>query len=167
MTVIDGSIRAAGSLALLGMLGACSMHMTPEGQHSTTVNSPFAVRAPAAATPRPPPGHSPEDAGPPADGPYEGTGTILVGRGARCQNRIAIRNWTVTGNQVRYTGGIWSGGHVRFATFTGTIGRDGGLTMQNRNDHIIGAFFGSHFSGHFWAPQPACTYAVTLDPVAR
>jgi hypothetical protein len=92
--------------------------------------------------------------GPRKSGVYAGSGTWLTDPGGNCRNTITIRNWIV------------SGANVTFGGFQGTIQPDGSLIMQRRSVYIIGRFEGSHFNGRIWAPQPLCTYAISVDLVA-
>ena len=144
----------AGALLVLG-LGGCIIHQTPDGDRTVTRTSPFRVTALPSAAPQPPPGFTGTPGQErPVDGQYAGVGRVLTNPGARCSSEIPISGWQVSGDQVRFQG------------FRGTIQPDGSLRMQAGPNFIVGTFFGSHFSGHFWRPQPDCTFLLTLNPVA-
>jgi hypothetical protein len=90
----------------------------------------------------------------PRNGPYAGVGRVLTNPGGNCGDPIRVFNFAVDGNR------------VSFGSFRGTIQPDGSLQMQAGPRYVYGQFTGAHFEGHFWQPQPACTYALSLDPVA-
>jgi hypothetical protein len=90
----------------------------------------------------------------PPSGAYEGIGQNLTNPGGRCATRMRVTNFNVSGSQ------------VSFGAFRGTVQRDGGLRMQAGHFYIIGEFRGGHFQGRLWQPQPACTYALSLDLVS-
>jgi len=90
----------------------------------------------------------------PRSGPYAGFGYNIVDPGGRCAGKIRIYNFHVNGNQ------------VTFGAYRGTIQPDGHLRMQGGDTYIYGQFVGAHFEGRFWEPGPACTYTMSLEPVA-
>ena len=90
----------------------------------------------------------------PRDGAYAGFGYNIVDPGGMCAGKIRIYNFHVNGNQ------------VTFGAYRGTIQPDGHLRMQAGGTYIYGQFVGSHFEGRYWQPGPACTYTMSLEPVA-
>jgi hypothetical protein len=141
------------ALAVAG-LGGCQYTAPVGGPGTTIVSWPFSVPPPPPGVPDlPPPGVGSGEAPRPASGDYAGTAKALNNPGAKCDNTVSITGWTVRGSEVSYRG------------FSGTIARDGGLRMQFGDARIIGGFYGSHFAGRYWRPQPGCTYVLTVDPV--
>jgi hypothetical protein len=137
-------------------LSACQYSGTVNGPGTITVTPPLTIPAlpPGSPGAPSPPGVGTRPSGKPVDGEYAGSGTTLTNPGQRCKNTIKITRWMVQGDEVSYLG------------FRGTVAPDGGLKMQYRDAYIIGSYRDSHFEGRFWRPQPACTYAMSVDPVA-
>lgn len=90
----------------------------------------------------------------PHNGRYAGFGYNIVDPGGRCAGKIRIYNFVVNGDQ------------VTFGAYRGTIQPDGHLHMQGGDTYIFGQFVGTHFEGRYWQPGPACTYTMSLEPVA-
>ena len=90
----------------------------------------------------------------PRSGPYAGYGYNILDPGGMCAGKIRIYNFIVNGNQ------------VSFGAYHGTIEPDGHLRMQGGGTYIYGQFVGAHFEGRYWQPGPACTYTMSLEPVA-
>jgi hypothetical protein len=146
--------RIVVPLACTG-LGACQYSGTVNGPGTITTTSPLTIPALPPGSPGAPPlGVGSRPPGRPLDGEYAGVATTLTNPGQKCRNTQRVEHWLVSGDQ------------VRFRAFRGTIAPDGGLKMQAGDTYIIGTFHGSHFDGHLWRPQPSCTYALSLDPVA-
>lgn len=89
----------------------------------------------------------------PASGMYRGEAVALNDPGGYCSTRMAVTNWTVSGNE------------VSFGAFRGTIQPDGALAMQAGPRYVQGRYTGSHFVGRYTTPQPSCEYQITVDPV--
>jgi hypothetical protein len=136
---------ARAATILLCMAGAACTYTTNGSGPGTLV-----VRTPGTLPPvTSPPAQQP--AAPPSSGTFQGIGQLNRDLASGCRAQIPIRNFVVTGNQVRYLG------------FRGTIQRDSFLQMQAGSGFIYGYFDGDRFVGHYWRPHPACTYDLTLD----
>jgi len=143
------------ALAALGMT-ACTVTRTVVGPGevrfqidnmlpSNTAPSPPALGNTAQAI-SPPPA--------PRSGPYAGYGYDIVDPGGMCAGKIRITNLIVNGKQ------------VTFGAYFGTIQPDGHLVMRAGGTYVVGDFVGAHFEGRYWQPGPACTYTMSLEPVA-
>jgi hypothetical protein len=165
-------MEVAASLIGLGLLSAgCTYHDQIGHQGSFTFEmpgmAPPGMGAPGSPAPTqpvaggmigPPPGLAGvsevvKPGSPPPSGAYAGIARNILDPSGLCADPLHIHGFMVNGNQ------------VTFAQWSGTIQPSGGLTMQWRDAWIYGQFLGSHFEGRFWQPQPACTYAVSLEPV--
>ncbi len=142
--LLPPGLLPAGLLLAGLMLGGCSYTVGGPNHGAMTVRVPGTL--PAVTAPRPA-----APVGPPPSGRFEGVGRLSNSAGSGCRLQIPIRNFVVTGNQVRYLG------------FRGTIGADGFVQMQAGGRFLYGYFDGGHFAGHYWQPHPACTYDLTLD----
>ena len=99
--------------------------------------------------PNPPPAPSPR-AAPPPSGAYEGVAQIGSNPGGVCRRRFPVRNFIVTGD------------NVRFEAFRGRIQSDMSVRLQGGRSFIQGSFDGGNFTGRLWQPQPSCTYDLVL-----
>jgi hypothetical protein len=94
---------------------------------------------------------SPGGAGSP-DGTYDGTASLLQNDFGDCAFRFSMTNMHV------------SKGRVRFASFHGRIGPDGGVRMADGSlNWITGHFADGHFGGTY--SNRYCTYRLSLDRV--
>ena len=121
----------------------------------------FQIRNPVPSNAAPPPpalGNTAQAISPPPtprSGHYAGYGYDIVGPGGMCAGKIRIYNFIVNGNQ------------ITFGAYSGTIRSNGHLEIQGGDTYIVGDFVGAHFEGRYWQPVPACTYTLSLEPVAR
>ncbi|MBV8702170.1 MAG: hypothetical protein JO118_00530 [Acetobacteraceae bacterium] len=136
---------------LLALCGCEKTIDTNTGEtRAVTVTLPGALpRTLGEASPPPPSG--PVEL--PPSGLYAGQGRSLNNPGGRCRPTIAVRDWRVDGNS------------VRFGRFAGRIQPDGTLRMHAGEQVIVGRFDGPRFTGRSSAPPPACRYALTVEPI--
>jgi hypothetical protein len=144
------SVRARHSrlaIVLIGLAGSgCTM--TSNGMNpGVTIRQPGTL--PPAATP--PPAAVPSPPAPPLSGNFTGVGRLNRSHGSGCRLEIQIRNFVVTGDQ------------VRFLSFRGTIQPDGSLQMQAGESFMSGTFDGGRFTGSYWRPHPSCIYDFVLN----
>jgi hypothetical protein len=85
-------------------------------------------------------------------GTYDGTASLLENDFGECAFRFAMTNMHV------------NAGYLRFATFHGRIGPDGGVRIAGGDlSWITGHFSGGHFNGIY--SNRYCTYSLSLDRV--
>jgi hypothetical protein len=146
--------------ALCVALTACSATFTqqPGGGYAetqTVLQTPGGLypiyNGPTAAPP--PPGlAAPPPGGGPLDGTYDGEASLTGGFGTECAFHFAMTNLHVTH------------GHVRFSSFRGTIGPDGGVRMADGSQNwITGHFSPGQFEGFY--TNRYCSYALSLNRV--
>jgi hypothetical protein len=86
------------------------------------------------------------------DGTYNGTATLLENDFGDCAFNFAMTNMHVRN------------GTIRFASFHGRIGADGGVRLQDGAfNWITGHLSGDHFAGVY--TNRYCTYSLSLDRV--
>ena len=143
----------AGGLAAL-LAGGCTVRTDLDGSSTVTLRPPFGLPPVAGLPPPELAGNAGADALVPAprNGPYAGVMRATFNPLGRCANPLRLSGFVVDGNE------------VRFGLYHGTIEPDGRLKMQFRDTWVYGQFIGAHFEGGYWAPYPACTYAISLDP---
>jgi hypothetical protein len=169
---MEPSWRFAAPAALAVMLAGCSTTFTqqPGGGYAVTqsvLQTPgglYPIYSPEPAPPPPglaappasfgAPGSAglPNPAGGSLDGTYDGRANLTGGFGAQCVVGFAMTNLHV------------HGGHVRFASFRGTIGPDGGVRMADGTANwLTGHFINGQFEGFY--TNRFCSYSLLLDRV--
>ena len=151
-------LRAVGLAPVAAVLlaGGCTVTRTEEAPGVVRFSIDNSLPNNAAPPPAGLVGNAEAISPPPAprSGKYAGYGYNIVDPGGMCAGKIRIYNFIVNGNQ------------VTFGAYRGTIQPDGHLEMRGGPTRIYGQFVGSHFEGHYWQPGPACTYTMSLEPVA-
>ncbi len=95
-------------------------------------------------------GALPPPTGAPQSGIYDGTAMLLENDLGDCPYRFAMTNMHV------------NNGYVRFASYHGRIGPDGGVRMTDGSmNWIVGHFAGDHFAGTY--ENRFCAYSISLD----
>jgi hypothetical protein len=164
---MEPSLRVAALAALAVVVAGCSATFTqqPGGGYALTQS---VLQTPGGLypiyTPQPPPlsappasfggpgGGLPNPSGGSLDGTYDGEASLTGGFGSACAVRFAMTNLHV------------NRGHVRFASFRGTIGPDGGVRMADGTANwITGHFVNGQFEGFY--TNRYCSYSLLLDRV--
>ena len=141
-----GSWLSRGAVIALGVvISGCTVTSNGMTPTSVTVRTPGTLpsippAAPLGTTPVPPP-----------SGTFSGVAQLSSSPSSGCRSQLAVRNFVVTGNR------------VRFQAFRGTIQPDGYLEMQASTRFLYGTFNGGRFIGSLWQPHPNCTYSIVLD----
>jgi hypothetical protein len=166
-------LRFAALAALAAALAGCSATFTqqPGGGYALTqgvIETPgglFPMYTPLSAPPPPPGlagppasfgspngGYLPSPTGGSLDGTYDGQANLTGGFGSQCVVGFAMTNLHV------------NHGHVRFASFRGTIGPDGGVRMEDGSQNwMTGHFSPGQFEGFY--TNRYCSYALSLSRV--
>ena len=141
-----GSWPSHGAVVALGIvISGCTVTSNGMTPTSVTIRTPGTLPSiPTAA----PPGTAPA---PPPSGTFSGAAQLSSSPSSGCRRQLAVRNFVVTGN------------NVRFQAFRGTIQPDGYLEMQASNRFLYGTFNGGRFIGSLWQPHPSCTYSIVLN----
>jgi hypothetical protein len=170
---MESSLRIAAIAALASILAGCSMTFTQQpgggfAETSSVLQTPggfYPIYAPPPAAPPPPPGLAappasfasasgglPSPGGGSLDGTYDGEASLTGSFGEVCAFHFAMTNLHVYH------------GHVRFASFRGTIGPDGGVRMADGSTNwITGRFSPGQFDGFY--TNRYCSYSLALDRV--
>jgi hypothetical protein len=134
-----------GAVIALGIVvSGCTVTSNGMTPNSVTIRTPGTLpNIPTASTPGTPV--------PPPSGTFSGVAQLSSSPSSGCRRELAVRNFVVTGN------------NVRFQAFRGTIQPDGYLEMQAGNRFLYGTFNGGRFIGSLWQPHPNCTYSIALN----
>jgi hypothetical protein len=141
-----GSWLSRGAVVGLGIvISGCTVTSNGMTPASVTIRTPGTLPTIPTASP---PGTTPS---PPPSGTFSGVAQLSSTPNSGCRRQLAVRNFVVTGNS------------VRFQAFRGTIQPDGYLEMQASNRFLYGTFYGTRFIGSLWQPHPGCTYSIALN----
>lgn len=135
-----------GLLAMVFLVAGCEVAQ-PVGGGPAVVTAYVPTQVPQVVSPVPPP---PPPVAPPLDGSYAGRAFVTYNPMGGCRD-FSLGKFVV------------KDGHVRFGSFRGTIGPDGGLLMTQGSATIDGRFDGGHFDGRMTRPPPKCAYRLALD----